>query len=354
MASIAATVGGTNSNSGMVMRASFSMGNIKESTNHHGSLSSSSSTLSSSVSDNNRKTGTANSTSSGDLSSMPNLPVSEPSTPVKTASNFLPRRHPEKTSSEQSLVSIVKPVMSVKAAAVVHPEVVSNVPSCVNRSEKNLSLQNDDSCGSSNSANSAGGLNFDDFLPAHVQSLSRGPRSAVPLSENEALDKIGSGHNGMMVAMMHRLHGLRQVHARWNPKDPKAALEVAISLRDPAVLVDLLNILVLRAGLWNLDLCALLLPSMHELIQSKYEPQMATAITAIKLVMKNFGAIIKDTVAGPRSVGVDLSREERYEKCTGCHEALMTIRSFLLKRQTMQGKVGSEFRDLLTFMEILD
>lgn len=68
--------------------------------------------------------GTANSTSSGDLS--PILPVSEPSTPVKTQ-NFLPRRTADKTSSEQSLVSIVKPVMSVKAAAVVHPEVVANV-----------------------------------------------------------------------------------------------------------------------------------------------------------------------------------------------------------------------------------
>lgn len=39
------------------MRSSYSMGNIKETTQHHGSLSSSSSTLSS-VSDNNRKTGT--------------------------------------------------------------------------------------------------------------------------------------------------------------------------------------------------------------------------------------------------------------------------------------------------------
>lgn len=96
----------------------------------------------------------------------------------------------------------------------------------------------------------------------------------------------------MMVAMMHRLHGLRQIHSRWNPKDPKAAVEVALSLRDPAVLVDLLNVLVLRAGMWNLDLCALLLPAMYELIQSKYEPQMATAITAIKLVLKNFGKYI--------------------------------------------------------------
>lgn len=74
----------------------------------------------------------------------------------------------------------------------------------------------------------------------------------------------------------------------------------------------------------------------------------------MKHVFVVVGSIIKDTVAGPRSVGVDLSREERYGKCTGCHESLMTIRSFLLKRQTMQGKVGSEFRDLLTFMEILD
>lgn len=35
-----------------------------------------------------------------------------------------------------------------------------------------------------------GGLNFDDFLPAHVQSLSRGPRSTVPVSESDAIEKI--------------------------------------------------------------------------------------------------------------------------------------------------------------------
>ena len=93
----------------------------------------------------------------------------------------------------------------------------------------------------------------------------------------------------MMVAMMHRLHGLRKIHARWNPKDPRAAVEVALNLRDASVLVDLLNVLVLRSAMWNLDLCHQLLPAMYELIQSKYEPQMATAISGIKLVLKNFG-----------------------------------------------------------------
>ena len=178
-----------------------------------------------------------------------------------------------------------------------------------------------------------GGLNFDDFLPAHVQSLSRGPRATVPVSENDAIEKISgrlpytfvehdheihaatsvdnefsvysttvsvsvtnlenilAGHNGMMVAMMHRLNGLRQIHARWNPKDPRAAVEVALNLRDASVLVDLLNVLVLRSAMWNLDLCHLLLPAMYELIQSKYEPQMATAISGIKLVLKNFGKL---------------------------------------------------------------
>lgn len=350
------TATNVNANNYSNMRSSFSMGNLKENGNHHGSLSSSSSTLSSLSTSDQRKTGTANSSSSGDLS--PIQPASEPSTPIKTQI-FLPRRAlPDKTNStsEQSLVSIVKPVMSVKAAAVVHPEVVTAVPPRVEpvvsvSRENNINLGNNNNNSYNN--NAPGGLNFDDFLPAHVQSISRGPMTPV-LSETEAVEKISSGHNSMKLAMVHRLGGLRLIHSKWNPKDPRAAVEAALNLKDASVLVDLINVIVLRPGLWNLDLCQLLLPTIYELIQSKYESRMSAAISAIKLILKNFGSTIKETVSGPRAVGVDIMREERFSKCNGCYDSLIGIRSFLLKRQTMQGKVGTQFRDLQTLMEVLD
>lgn len=50
-----------------------------------------------------------------------------------------------------------------------------------------------------------------------------------------------------------------------------AAVEKAASLNDQAVVVDLLSVITLRPSIWNLDLCEALLPSIGELLQSKYE-----------------------------------------------------------------------------------
>lgn len=61
-------------------------------------------------------------------------------------------------------------------------------------------------CGGGGGGGGGGGLNFDDFLPAHVQSLSRGPRSTVPVSETEAIEKISGKHFPSTVVFRLRFH----------------------------------------------------------------------------------------------------------------------------------------------------
>lgn len=82
---------------------------------------------------------------------------------------------------------------------------------------------------------------------------------------------------------------------------------------------------------------------------------MTTGCTALSLILRNFAHIIKTNVQAPiQTVGVDISREERYNKCLKCYKSLLSIRNFLLKKQTMQGKLGHSFRELLLLMDGLE
>lgn len=44
----------------------------------------------------------------------------------------------------------------------------------------------------------------------------------------------------------------------------------------------------------------------------------------------------------------------RYNKCRKCHNILMNIRTFVLKRQTMQGNLGNVFRQLHMLLQTID
>jgi len=75
----------------------------------------------------------------------------------------------------------------------------------------------------------------------------------------------------------------------------------------------------------------------------------------MKLILKNFGSVIKSNIDSPiQTVGVDISREERHNKCMECYKDLVKIRSLILKRQAMQGKLGHTFRELSILMQYLD
>lgn len=79
---------------------------------------------------------------------------------------------------------------------------------------------------------------------------------------------------------------------------------------------------------------------------------ITTGCNTLKLILKHFGPVIKTNIQSPvGSFGVDLSREERYRKSVKCHEHLVKIRSFLLKKQTTPGTVGSTFKEVTTLME---
>ncbi len=95
--------------------------------------------------------------------------------------------------------------------------------------------------------------------------------STTDLSEAEVTSVILKGHESIMTVLTNRGRQLEITHKLWQSKDAKTAVDHSVSLNDPAVVVDLLSVIILRPSIWNLDLCVSLLPPIGDLMQSKYE-----------------------------------------------------------------------------------
>ena len=131
------------------------------------------------------------------------------------------------------------------------------------------------------------GLQMDEFLPKKFSGLglnyntmgetagskysSYKDYSGGELSGTEVTSSILKGHDGMMAVLTTRGRNMEIIQKLWQSKDAKAAVDQAVSLNDQAIMVEFLSVITLRPSIWNLDLCESLLPTIGELLQSKYE-----------------------------------------------------------------------------------
>ncbi|XP_070758942.1 katanin p80 WD40 repeat-containing subunit B1 [Enoplosus armatus] len=192
------------------------------------------------------------------------------------------------------------------------------------------------------------GLNVADFLPSSPNNR------AGALSDEEALSQIKKGHDTMCVMLSSRHKNLETVRAVWAREDIKSALDTAVSMNDLSIVVDILNIINLQPSLWKLDLCTTILPQIDKLLQSKYESYMQTGCTSLKLIMKHFWMLISDTLKATPSVGVDITREERHQKCRACCKQLKNLSNMVKNKAAQVGRHGSAFKELQLLMAPLD
>ncbi|XP_033113143.1 katanin p80 WD40 repeat-containing subunit B1-like isoform X1 [Anneissia japonica] len=197
------------------------------------------------------------------------------------------------------------------------------------------------------------GLDVNEFLPAKLQKDSKITSPVEAKSESEVIESLNKGHDSMCAVMSSRSKNLQVIKAIWTTGDTKTAVESAINMRDQALLVDILNVLCLKKSLWTLDLCVLLLPKIKEIFNSKYENYVLTSCTATKLILKSFSALIKTNINLPPQ-GIDIMREERYNKCNQCYGYLITLRQQVEAKQLTSGKLGSTFRELKLLFTQLD
>jgi len=203
------------------------------------------------------------------------------------------------------------------------------------------------------------GLDVDEFLPQSRKRLNDSFQFSgqyqPEISEAEAISSIITGHESMVRVLTTRQRNVEIIQALWANKDLKTAMDSAIHMNDLSVIVDILNNICLKPSIWSLDLGVTLLPSIFDLLKSKYETYMTAGCSALRIILKNFGQLIRSNIAAPPGIqGIDLSREERYSKCMSCYNQLVSIRAFTLKRQTLQGKLGQTFRELHILLQALD
>lgn len=196
------------------------------------------------------------------------------------------------------------------------------------------------------SRNAPIGLNVADFLPSNLGSGA--------LSDDEALSQMKKGHDTMCVMLSRRLHNLQTVRGVWAREDIKSAVDAAVCMNDLSIVVDLLNVINLLPSLWKLDLCTVVLPQIDKLLQSKYESYMQTGCLSLRLVMKHFWILISETLKATPSVGVDLTREERHQKCLLCCKLLKKLNLLVKKKAGQVGRHGSSFKELQLLMGPLE
>uniref|UniRef100_A0A8C5E880 Katanin p80 WD40 repeat-containing subunit B1 n=1 Tax=Gouania willdenowi TaxID=441366 RepID=A0A8C5E880_GOUWI len=174
------------------------------------------------------------------------------------------------------------------------------------------------------------------------------------ISEEDALSQITKGHQTMIAILSSRHKNLQNVRMVWARDDLKSAFKMAVSMNDFSIVVDILNIINNQTALWKLDLCTEVLPQVEKLLQSKYESYVQTGCSSLRLIMNHFWPLITDTLKATPSVGVDITREERHQRCQLCCDHLKKLSVLVKAKASQVGRNGSTFWELQLLMVPLD
>jgi len=157
-----------------------------------------------------------------------------------------------------------------------------------------------------------------------------------------------------------RYQNLKVVKSHWTTNrsgaDSKGVLAVLTAvgeLDDTTVMVDFLRSLPQRDDFFTLDLCTSMLPTLIELLNhTQNEDYLFLGLSMATKLVKLFGNLIKATRESPTVKGVDLSKEERLEKCQLCYNNLVTIQHLIVPLARRSGTAGKNARDLSNLLRI--
>ena len=163
---------------------------------------------------------------------------------------------------------------------------------------------------------------------------------------------------GNIDMLQNRVLTHRDIARHWDPQNPIISLRRAINTGDQAILVDLLSVYNQKLSLWTLNTALVVLPELRYLLQSQKLFFIQTAANTLKLILKNFGPVISINVnqPPPSGGGVDISREERYEKCHDSYAHLNSIRDCIsnAKFDSYTPEISRIFEEVKRAFSVLD
>lgn len=170
---------------------------------------------------------------------------------------------------------------------------------------------------------------------------------------------LSAQHPQMVGVLQRRLEQTRRIHEFWQKGNLASISSVLQMPQDQAVLCDFCRS-VKRKGLnfaMNLDACSALLPLLRELLSSKYDDFVMTALEFSEILLEQFGKLISETRERCSKIPerhMDLAQEERYNKCKACYDAFRDIQSMLSPEggcSTYAGRFGNFRTGLQVFLK---
>ncbi|GBG73053.1 hypothetical protein CBR_g12770 [Chara braunii] len=120
------------------------------------------------------------------------------------------------------------------------------------------------------------------------------------------------------------------VRTFWVKNNVRGVVLALAKMSNHSVLVDVLSACMDKSEIFTLEICALLLPLLKDLLTSQYDRYLTVALSVISLLLKSFGSIIQETrLAARPAPGVDLSGEQRLDRCNKCYEGFVSVREIL-------------------------
>lgn len=80
-------------------------------------------------------------------------------------------------------------------------------------------------------------------------------------------------------------------------------------------------------------MCHIILPELNYILHAKYNSYIMSAVNTLKILLRSFGSLIKMNIDQPPNIaGVDISREERHQKCHDCYSLLMELKELVYSK----------------------
>ncbi|XP_075262095.1 katanin p80 WD40 repeat-containing subunit B1-like isoform X3 [Convolutriloba macropyga] len=180
---------------------------------------------------------------------------------------------------------------------------------------------------------------FDQKIKVNNAQMDMDDRQDVASVLEHVFSRNCRGHETVRDTLADRMRKLETVRGLLmsSTADPfiswKRASDDAVAFCDQSVTNDILWVINSKQSVWSLDLMCSMLPAVIELCKSRHPPYVSNGLAALKIGVRLFGNLIKQSVQSDVN-GIDISQEERKKKCDKCYRVIMSFLPELQEKST--------------------
>ena len=114
-----------------------------------------------------------------------------------------------------------------------------------------------------------------------------------------------------------------------------------------SVAVDFISAICPLQKILTLDLIPYLVPVVVEMLRSSHERYWETGLNVLGISLKSFCGVIRETINGATMrMGVNISLEQRFEKCRNAQESLLEAQPLVERLAKLDSSVAEQAKDV--------